>query len=70
MKARLNKTGNTQGEPIIIMKMIDPDGTMVEQRGRYVSIDNKGYICWINTDGEHRWTDYKMCYRETAEYLF
>ena len=62
-QARLNKTGNTQGETIIIINTIDYDGTQVSHTGTYVSIDEKGYITYINSNGEKRYKHYKNCYR-------
>jgi hypothetical protein len=63
MATRLNRTGNTQGDTIIIMETIDYDGKQKSETGTYVSIDEKGYITYINSDGERRYKHYKNCYR-------
>jgi hypothetical protein len=64
METRLNRTGNKEGESIIIKHMIDYDGTQVSETGTYVSIDDKGYITYINSEGEKRYKIYKNCYRQ------
>lgn len=67
MKTRLNKTGNTKGEVIYIIKTLDYEGRQVETSGTYISIDDKGYVCYSTTGGELRYTLYKNCYKEKEQ---
>lgn len=66
MKTRLNKTGNTQGELILINKTIDWEGNKVEEEGIYDSIEGE-YINYLTFRGDHRNAHYKDCYRITEE---